>query len=46
MEFNAQVDPTYIEDFLICQRVFYPDYTEVTTQLMEWLETSDTAFKV
>lgn len=46
MEYSHQVDPNYIEDFLICQRVFFEDYSQVTSQLLEWLESSETTMKV
>jgi len=38
VEDTSAADPTFIEDFLLCHRIFLDSSIEVVRQLMEWFE--------
>ncbi|XP_060082252.1 rap guanine nucleotide exchange factor 6-like isoform X3 [Ylistrum balloti] len=38
VEDHSVVDPTYVEDFLLCYRMFLKDPTELSTCLRQWFE--------
>ena len=38
VEDTSAADPTFIEDFLLCQRIFLDSSVEVVRQLMEWFD--------
>lgn len=43
IEENSMTDPTYVEDFLLTQRTFYPCSLSVLRQLLQWFESESTS---
>ncbi|XP_048763340.1 rap guanine nucleotide exchange factor 2-like isoform X8 [Ostrea edulis] len=43
---HSAVDPTYVEDFLLCFRVFIKDNMDLASKLQNWFETSSYRNKV
>lgn len=43
IEENSMTDPTYVEDFLLTQRTFFPCSQVVAKQLIQWFENESTA---
>ena len=43
---HSAVDPTYVEDFLLCYRVFLKNPAELTDRLLSWFEQSPLRSKV
>jgi len=46
VEDTSSADPNYIEDFLLCHRIFLDTSLEVVTQLLDWFDRPDLRDKV